>query len=327
MTATATATAIKAPYPAKKHSNSAAPAPSSANIKDVSAPESALLPLHRLAFAEAVKPAADLGVKGEMLWLPLSKLRVDPRYQRPILANGRKTIRRIIERFEWSRFSPLVVGTRPGGLFAIIDGQHRATAALTHGGIVNVPCLVIRGGPEAEAAAFAIINGEVTAITGTQIHRARVVAGDKDAVRLDKVCERGGARVLRFPPGPGYWKPGDTLAIGTLRTCMARYGEDALITALQCVTETDDGNPGLLGAALIQGLCDALAGNERWLDSGEALFKAIETVGVRGILRTANRLRETKRASGWVLISETVRGLLGRTLDKSLPAPKGRKAA
>lgn len=290
---------------------------------------SELLPLHKLAFAPPAAAAPDIGVEGELKWLKLGQLRIDPRYQRSITPSGRATIRAIVEGFDWSKFSPIVVGERPGGVYAIIDGQHRATGALTHGGVRSVPCYVIRGGDEAEAAAFAIINGQVTAITQTQIHRARVMAKVPDALRLEAVCGLGGVRILRNPAPPGYWKIGDTVSIGTLRSCLKKYGQDVLVTALQCITETGEGNPGLVRGDIIQGFCDVLSKSERWLDSGEALFKAIETLGVDGIYRTATKLRIAQGGTGWTCVATTLRGLLERTLDKGrVPtAPKGRKAA
>jgi hypothetical protein len=284
-----------------------------------------LLPLHKLAFADPVTPADDIGIAGHLKWLPLSCLRIDPRYQRPILANGRKTIRAIIEGFRWSKFSPLVVGERDGGLYAIIDGQHRATGALTHGGIREVPCLVIRGGAEAEAGAFAIINGQVTNISGTQIHVARVMAGEKDAIALDTICQAAGVRIMKFPAAFGTWKPGETMASGTLRICHKRYGRETLITALQCITQTNDGNAGYVKADVIHGFCEALSRNTTWRDAGDTLFQSIETVGVPGIYRTSKALKDGagKGASMWVLVAKVTSELLARTMPVALVKKRG----
>lgn len=258
-----------------------------------------LLPLHVVQFADPVVPATALGVPGKLKWLQVASLYVDPRYQRPITASGRKTIWQIVHRFNWALFSPLIVAYRGQGpdgkdRYAIIDGQHRATGAKTHGGIFEVPCLIITGGPEVEARAFAIINGQVTGVLPTQIHAARVMAKEPDAIAIDDACKAAGVRVLKSGNGAGGMKPGDTMAIATLEKCLKRYGRDTLITALQCVTETGNGNPGELGQTSINGLCAVLDANRVARDAGEALFAAVEAHG--GITVMLHRARVASAA-------------------------------
>lgn len=248
-----------------------------------------LLPLLELAFHEKITPANDLGQRGAVEWLALDWLFIDPRYQRPVMKRGQSNIRRIVQDFNWSLFSPLVVARRAAKTYAIIDGQHRAIAAKSHGGIDSLPCLIIAGTGKMEARAFAIINGQVTGVTEAQIHVARVLAGEPDALELDHVCQAAQVRVLRAPCGP--YKHGDTLAIGMLRLCQKRYGSDVLISALQCITQTDDGNPGFVRAPIIQGFCEALSSRAAWCDAGEALFRAVEKIGVPKLYANAERMR------------------------------------
>ncbi len=75
-------------------------------------------------------------------WVKIAELVVDDRYQRPIYGAGRVNVRRIAEAFSWAKFAPIVVSPVEGGRFAIVDGQHRATAALLRG-IEAVPAQVI----------------------------------------------------------------------------------------------------------------------------------------------------------------------------------------
>lgn len=262
-------------------------------------PDDGLLPLHTLTFQTPIQPSATLGTPGKVKWLDIRDLYIDPRYQRAVLAPGRKNIGRIVKGFNWALFSPLVVAHRGKGAdgrdrYAIIDGQHRAMAAKTHGGIRDVPCLVIFGGPAVEARAFAIINGQVTSIMPTYIHAARVMAGEPDALELDRVCKVAGVRILKSGNGVAYMKPGDTMAITTLEKCLSRYGSDTLITALQCVTETGKGNVGMLNIAVIHGLCYVLDANRKARDAGERLFSAIEKGGGIGFF---HRAAQAKRAN------------------------------
>lgn len=275
-----------------------------------------LLPLHALVFQAAPEAAGDLGTPGELRWIDLQDLYIDTSYQRAVLAPGRKNIGRIVKGFNWALFSPLVVAERAaaaGGRrrYAIIDGQHRALGAKTHGGIDALPCLVIHGGPEMEAKAFSIINGQVTAIPATYIHAARVRAKEPDALALDAACKTAGVRILRSCNGTLGMKVGDTMAIVTLEACLSKFGRDVLITALQCVTETHDGNPGFLNQTVIRGLCYVLAANKRALNAGERLFKAIETAGGIKVLHHRAQVRRAN-ASGQVLTHfiDHVRGAL-----------------
>ena len=70
-----------------------------------------------------------VGAAPMLQWLKIADLVVDPVYQRPIVGNGRRNVDRIARAFSWSCFAPVVVSPIEGGRFAIIDGQHRTTAA------------------------------------------------------------------------------------------------------------------------------------------------------------------------------------------------------
>ena len=70
--------------------------------------------------------------KAELLWVPIAKLLIDTRYQRDMTQSGVAHVERIAEKFDWKKFTPLIV-TPEGENFAVIDGQHRATAAKARG--------------------------------------------------------------------------------------------------------------------------------------------------------------------------------------------------
>ena|ERR1700686_5427879 len=57
------------------------------------------------------------------------KLVVDTTYQREIGRCGAANVQQIAENFDWSKFAPVIVAPIEGGQFAIVDGQHRTTAA------------------------------------------------------------------------------------------------------------------------------------------------------------------------------------------------------
>src|SRR5437868_11859154 len=96
---------------------------------------------HRQLSAEGIKVTAprDIGPAPDLRWLPIDRLVIDDSYQRPIAFAGRRNINAIANAFDWRRFSPVIVAPVEGGSYAIVDGQHRTTAAAAIG-ITSVPC-------------------------------------------------------------------------------------------------------------------------------------------------------------------------------------------
>ena len=228
----------------------------------------------------AVPTPADFGPAPMLQWVRIQDLVVDPAYQRRIGQDGRSNINAIRREFRWTRFAPIVVSPIAGGKLAIIDGQHRTTAAALLG-FETVPCqVVIADGPE-QAAAFAAINGRVTRTRASALHAALLAAGDPAAVELDELCRCAEVTILRHPRQSGRLKPGETLAIGALKRGLALVGRPVLITALQCVTMTENHKPGVLRAAVIGRRSAACSTSTRsWPSPGEALLAAFDKVDI-----------------------------------------------
>ena len=68
------------------------------------------------------------------------------------------------------------------------------------------------------------------------------------------------------------------MAVGAITRCLKQYGEATLITALQCVTQTSNNQPGALSARTIKALCAALHADTHRRDSGLALFEAFDSI-------------------------------------------------
>jgi hypothetical protein len=66
-------------------------------------------------------------------WLPVEQFVVDDTYQREVGKRGRSNVQHIAEHFDWSKFALVIVAPVEGGLYAIVDGQHRTTAAILRG--------------------------------------------------------------------------------------------------------------------------------------------------------------------------------------------------
>jgi hypothetical protein len=52
--------------------------------------------------------------------------------------------------------------------------------------------------------------------------------------------------LLRYPVPLDNQAAGQTMAVGAIDKCLKRYGDETLITALQCVTQTTNNRPGML---------------------------------------------------------------------------------
>jgi hypothetical protein len=226
--------------------------------------------------------SVDAGAVPMLQWMKIADLVVDPAYQRPIAGKGRLNVDQIARSFSWSCFSPVVVSPVEGGKFAIIDGQHRTTAAAILG-IECVPCQIVIAAPEEQAAAFKAINGTITPISQMALHAAALVANEPWAVQIASVCACAQVELLRYPVPINKQGPGQTMAAGAMTQCLKRYGEATLITALQCVTQTANNQPGALRARTIKALCDVLHRNPEWRESGLKLLEAFDSIDLMSL--------------------------------------------
>ena len=176
----------------------------------------------------------ETGPAPRLEWIEVGKLVVEESYQREIGERGLKNIGEIVRNFRWSRFTPVIVAPREDGLYALIDGQHRATAAATLR-IGEVPAQIVDMGPEERTEAFSYINGAVTALSAMATFHAAVAARIQAAVAAQRALDAAGARVLRYPLAAGRMAPGDTCAAGALMKAADTYGDAALSAALVAI--------------------------------------------------------------------------------------------
>jgi ParB-like nuclease domain len=237
-------------------------------------------PISSAGFEKPQSVAA--GAVPMLQWMKIADLVVDPAYQRPFTDKGRLNVDRIAASFSWSCFSPVVVSPVEGGKFAIIDGQHRTTAAAILG-IECVPCQIVIAAQDEQAAAFKAINATTTPISQMALHAAALVANEPSAIRIAHICARTDVELLRYPIAVDKQRPGQTMAAGAIARCLEQYGETTLITALQCVTRTSNNKTGALSARMIKTLCAVLHGNPIWLDQGATLLEAFDSIDLMGI--------------------------------------------
>ena len=274
-------------------------------------------PLKALIFADHTPPPLSIGKCPELRMIDLDLLVVDDRYQRAIGKNGRPSVKAILAKFDWRKFGIVIVTkatTEDGApvfadngkqMFAIIDGQHRSTAAYMHPAVFQVPCLVVDVPPAEAASIFAAVNGQVTAITPQQLFKARSMAGEPAAKALQKVLDAADVRVLAYKTPEMTYKKGDTLAIGTLERCLRLYGPEILTVALQAITQTGDGNAGCVKATLIQALCEMIKRVPEWQEAPTILFDLVDEISLSRLIDdTAAASRYEKKPQRLVMLEK-----------------------
>lgn len=215
------------------------------------------------------------GPAPQLMWIEIKDLVIDPSYQRDIGRRGTANIHYIAENFDWSKFAPVIVAPIEGGQYAVVDRQHRTTAALLRC-LEKVPCQMVQADREQQAAAFAAVNGSITKTTSQQLYYARLTAGRPECVVLQEVLAASGVEIVKTNLVLSRMKVGQTHAVATLLRCLGEYGPATLITSLQCITQTADGNAGFLRSSIIEGICEVLHKNRRWCEAGDALLRAMD---------------------------------------------------
>lgn len=219
------------------------------------------------------------GDKPTLKWLSIADLRIDKNYQREIMKRGKSNVYYIAENFDWRMFAPIIVAELADGNYAIVDGQHRVTAAKLCG-ISKVPCQIIIANAQQQAIAFAVINSRITQISTMQIFAANLAAGDSKAKGLAAACREAGVSILRYPVPHTRIKAGETMAVTCLQRAFTRYPRQVFIRALQCITQTGDGNPGMVRVQVINALCAVLEEEQDWCSSWPALRAAMSKINL-----------------------------------------------
>jgi hypothetical protein len=260
------------------------------------------------------------GAAPVLQWLAIADLIVDPAYHRPIVGKGRRKVNRIARSFSWSCFTPVIVTPRESGKFVIIDGQHRTTAAALVG-FDSVPCQIVVADRDAQAAAHNAINDVSQPASRMALHAAALSASEEWAVQLAEICARAEVELLRYPVPVDRQSAGQTMAIGAVAQCFKRYGEATLITALQCVTQTTNNQPGALSARMIKALCAVLDGNKECRDSGLALLEAFDAIDLLALQSTATAAAVRLESNPVQVLADAIRAELRAQVAGRRPPP------
>lgn len=258
------------------------------------------------------------GAPPRLAWIACDVLSADARYQRSI--EGRRSqanIERICAGFNWALFGAATVAETGEG-FHIIDGQHRVEAARRLG-LAEVPCLLVQvDGPAAEARLFVDANRNRVALTPLAMQAALVEAGDDEAMEIKACCDLAGVALLRYPVHKSNMKPGQTMAVGTIRQVLRWWGSEVLTEALKLVALHWPA-PGEIRAERIDAVAAVVKAR-----GVEAAARALDACGARRCDKAADQAAEAGKPRH-ALIRETLLAALG-TKPGTAAQPNPKKA-
>ena len=165
--------------------------------------------------------------------LPIERLQTDERYQRESAARRVKTM---AAQYDPTLANVIVVSRRKDGSLWVIDGLHR-TAAARLAGRTHMVAAVYEGlDPKDEARMFDLINKLRSPVKATSRFRARVMYGDPQAVRIDRLLKELGSGVQSSGANRNAIS-----AISAIERIVDRYGWSALKSTLEVIHEANDG--------------------------------------------------------------------------------------
>lgn len=219
-------------------------------------------------------------------WLPLSALVIDESYQRALSHRSIQLVRRLVETWDWNCFKPLSVAPVEDGQYEVVDGQHTAIAAATHGAIDMLPCLVLDATTRAERSkAFVGINRDRIALTAFALYRARLIAGEAQAVAVDAALTASGASLREAIRYDEDTPAGTCSCTSTLLLIVRGHGQEILTRALTIARQAEV-SP--IPAAVLKALADMIAASAA---SDEGLTAALLEHGGEDLVDKANERR------------------------------------
>jgi hypothetical protein len=165
-------------------------------------------------------------------WVKVADLVVDEAYQRGLSRSGWTAIRKIADAFNWSHFGAVAVAPVEGGLFALIDGQHRAHAAALCG-IKEIPAIVNILPVAEQARAFAAMNSTSIKVSPLQVYRAAIASSEPWAIACRDAVEASGCRLMDFNPHAASRKIGQVFSIQLIRKLVEAGRDDIVLAGLK----------------------------------------------------------------------------------------------
>lgn len=249
-------------------------------------------------------------------WVRIENLVVDDSYQRDLKRNNWDAIRRIAGDFRWSRFSPVFCAPITGGKYAIIDGQHRTHAAAMCG-FEEVPCQIVQMTHSEQAESFAAVNGAVTKVTGWDLYKAGLSAGEPWAVEVKQCAENAGCRIMLSNGKTSGKKPGQIFSPMGFRKLIDQRSAEGVSSALSLLMNAEgyNDNYNLWDAAILFPIVSSLAGDAEFLARGDAV-QVLEGFDIWAAIDAIDEERKRRTRLGLPLTSR--KDMLANAVTKAI---------
>ena len=219
------------------------------------------------------------GAPPSIEWVAVGELLVDDSYQRSI---------------ETEPSRRLIASMPPDGIGGsacpwpfraeksryVIDGQHRLAAAKLRRDIPHLPCSVATyDGAADEAGMFVAANRARRAINRLDDFHAALIAGDEDAIEVNRVVVEAGLRVSRHT-GSQAWVASEVAFTSSIQTVLSRHGEEVAGAALTAIASAFEGQILSNGASVFLGVCRILVSPPEGLDR-DRLFRSLKRFNMK----------------------------------------------
>jgi hypothetical protein len=210
-------------------------------------------------------------------------MRVSPLAQRDL---NQARVDYLVANFDLDQIGILTVSSR-GGVFWIIDGQHRKGALEAMGwGDQQVQCDVYEGLTEADEAEMFLRRNDVLGVTAYSKFVIGVQAGREEEVAISGIVRAAGLKVSNSRA------LGSVGAVGALRTIYRRDGAEVLARTLRLARDAY-GPPGF-AAPVLEGLGMLIHRYDRdFRDEYAAEMLRTATGGITALTGQAEVLRRT----------------------------------
>ena len=243
-------------------------------------------------------PDLDLGPSPELRWVDPASLLVDESYQRDLTDRSRRLIKNIVHEFAWRKWKPPIVVDTGDGLHCI-DGQHGAIGAVTRG-VPLVPVFIVTAGTlQLRADSFVAHNKDRVVMTSFDIFRARLAAGDEEALDVRNVCNRAGVTLKIINPQMPT-KIGDCASVGTISGLVKRQGVQKARSILEALVK---GGRAPIGAAEIAAV-EAVMVMVRPQTSVDEMARVIEALSDHGVMQARMRATNESKPHKHVLFAD-----------------------
>lgn len=225
-------------------------------------------------------------------------LHCDPSYQRGV--TNARDVRKMVESYNDDLWVVIVVSHRKDGSYWVIDGWHRTLAAKELG-LETVECKVYEGLTiQEEAELFWQLDTKRKGLTGDDIFRGRLTAGDPIAVEIYAKLQEIGYNVAfsgHSPSGFRAWK--------TAIRLYERWGMPLLSKALRVLHRAWPEHENSAAATLLEGMVVFL---HTYPEISEAeLVRALRWTTPQLVITSS---RELSRSLSWATQKATAQAIL-----------------